>query len=96
MGKNYTGEFKKNVILEALKEEKTISQIACENEIDSRQILRWKNIVLEKMPEIFEDKKKGAEKVKELGKKLEESYAEIGRLTTQLNWLKKKYGRGAN
>ncbi len=92
MKNNYTGEFKKNVVLEVLKEEKTISQIACENEIDSRQIFRWKNIVLEKMPEIFEEKKKGADKVKELEKKLEESYVEIGKLTTQLNWLKKKCG----
>ena len=92
MKKTYTGEFKKNVVLEALKEEKTISQIAAENKIDSRQIFRWKNLVLEKMPELFDDKKKGAEEIKELRKTLEESYAEIGKLTTQLNWLKKKSG----
>ena len=79
-------------MLEALKQEKTISQIASENKIDSRQIFRWKNIVLEKMPELFDDKKKGSDEIKELSKKLEESYTEIGKLTTQLNWLKKKSG----
>lgn len=92
MKTTYTGEFKKKVVLEALKEEKPISQISSENEVDSRQIFRWKNIVLEKMPELFDEKKKGAEEIKELNKKLEESYAEIGKLTTQLNWLKKKSG----
>jgi transposase len=92
MKKTYNGEFKKKVVLEALKEEKTISQIASEYEIDSRQIFRWRNLVTEKMPELFDNKTKGADEIKGLSKKLEESYAEIGKLTTQLNWLKKKCG----
>ena len=92
MKKIFTGEFKKNVVLEALKEEKTISELASENEIDSRQIFRWKKLVIERIPELFDEKKKETEELKAVNKKLEESYAEIGRLTTQLNWLKKKCG----
>src|SRR3989339_2078271 len=49
MKKLFTGEFKKNVVLEALKEEKTISELASENEIDSRQIFRWKKLVIERI-----------------------------------------------
>ncbi|PHJ39941.1 hypothetical protein P378_00025 [Desulforamulus profundi] len=42
MRKSYSGEFKAKVVLEILKEEKTISQIASEYGIHPNQLLKWK------------------------------------------------------
>jgi transposase-like protein len=93
MRKNYTGDLKAKLVLEIFKEEKSISQIASENGVHPNQLSKWKNTLVERMPEILEDgRRKGDEEIAELKKQLEDSYVEIGRLTTQMNWLKKKCG----
>ncbi len=38
MRKKYTSEFKSKIVLEILREEKTLSQIASENEVHPNQI----------------------------------------------------------
>jgi transposase-like protein len=93
MRKNYTGNQKVKIVLEILKEEKTMTQIASENGIHPNQLSKWKNLLLERMPEILEDgRRKGDDEIATIRKQLEESYIEIGKLTTQMNWLKKKCG----
>jgi len=48
---------------------------------------------MEGLPDLFDDNHKGEKKLKEAHeRKLQELYAEIGRLSTQLNWLQKKSG----
>lgn len=93
MKKQYTPTYKAKIVQEILREEKTLSQISSEYGIHATQLRKWKRIVLEGLPSLFESnsreeralaKKREAEK--------EQLYAEIGRLTTQLNWLKKKGG----
>ncbi|BAF58546.1 transposase IS3/IS911 [Pelotomaculum thermopropionicum SI] len=50
-------------------------------------------IALEGLPTLFTDEQRAIERMKkEYTKQSEELYAEIGRLTTQLAWLKKKCG----
>jgi putative transposase len=89
--KKYSAEFKAQVVLEILKEEKSISQLSSEYGVHSNQLSKWKKQVLGDLPRLFSDDHKRAEAVKtEYDKRLQELYAEIGRLTTQLNWLKKK------
>ncbi len=47
-------------------------------------------IHLEQMPKVFEKGNKKVEKMKaEYEQTIESLYAEVGRLTTQLSWLKK-------
>lgn len=93
MRKRYTAKQKAQIVLEILKEEKTISQIASEYGIHPNQLHRWKKQALEGFPKVFENDAK-AERTKdaEHERQLKELYAEIGRLTTQLNWLQKKSG----
>jgi transposase len=93
MRKHYTAQQKTQIVLEMLKEEKTISQIASENGVHANQLYRWKAQVLEGLPALF-GKGEKAERGKEMEQKqqVEALYAEIGRLTTQLAWLKKKSG----
>lgn len=90
MRKRYSAAIKAKIVIELLKEEKTLSQLASEYEVSPKQLTRWKNQTLAEMPRLFE---RNADKTKEsYESKINELYAEIGRLTTQVNWLKKKSG----
>lgn len=93
MRKKYTTKKKAQIVLEILKEERSIPQIASEYGIHPNQLYRWKAQALEGLPGLFEDDRK-TEKAMQAAheQELNELYAEIGRLTTQLNWLKKKSG----
>lgn len=80
-------------MLEILKEEKTVNQIASEYGIHPNVLYRWKKQALENLPRLFEDEKKNRQdRQVEQERQANELYSEIGRLTTQLNWLKKKSG----
>lgn len=93
MRKRYSDAFKAEVVLELLKEEKTVAQIASERHIHPNQLYEWKAIALRDLATLFSQNHKGESALKaEYEKRLEELYAEIGRLTTQVNWLKKKSG----
>ena len=93
MRKHYTAQQKTQMVLEMLKEEKTTGQIASEYGVHSNQLYRWKAEVLEGLPVLFgKGEKVEREKEVEQEKLVESLYAEIGRLTTQLAWLKKKSG----
>ena len=92
MNKNrtrYTGEFKKKVAIEALKEQKTISEIAGMFQIHPNQVSKWKTQLLEGAVEIFED---GRKKKKEDKPSESELYQQIGQLQVERDWLKKKSG----
>jgi len=92
MRKTYTSAFKAKVILEVLREEQTLSQIAGKYEIHPNQITRWRKAVVERIPELLEDKRKKESDDKEHQELVQELYAQIGELTAKLNWLKKKSG----
>ena len=73
-----------------MKEEKTLGQIASENQLHPNQISQWKSTVLNGMPALFEKQDSTAELKRTHEQQLTELYAEIGKLTTQVAWLKKK------
>ncbi len=91
MRKKHSSSFKAKVVLEILKEEKTISELAAEYGVHTSQLHRWRNEVVQNLPHLFSDGARNVESIRAgYEKKLDELYAEIGRLTTQLTWLKKK------
>ena len=90
MRKQYTAAFKAKVVQELLKEEKTLAQIASEYEVHPTQLKNWKAIVLDSMPSLFERQDSTGELKAAYEQQLTELYAEIGKLTTQVTWLKKK------
>lgn len=92
MRKRHTPAFKAQIVAQALKEEKTLSQIASENDIHPNQISAWKATALSGLPTLFERESKAKNGQAAHQKQLEELYAQIGRLSTQLGWLKKKSG----
>lgn len=84
---------KAHIVIEILKEEKSISELASEYNIHPNQLSRWKREALDNFHQLFTDSSKDAKKMKtEYETKINELYLEIGRLTTKVNWLKKKSG----
>lgn len=56
-------------------------------------LYRWKKQALENLPKLFaDDNKSEQDRQAEHERQVNELYSEIGRLTTQVNWLKKKSG----
>lgn len=93
MRKHYSADFKVRVVMEVLKEERTLSQIASEYGIHPNQISNWKATLLSGLPSLFEkDSSKITVCKSEYEKQINELYTEIGKLTTQLAWIKKKSG----
>jgi len=91
--KTFTASQKAAIVLEALKEEKTVAEIASENGVHPNQIHKWKKQALENFQQLFEDDRKGEKALAAVhDKQVNELYSEIGKLSTQLNWLKKKSG----
>ena len=91
--KQYSATMKAKIVLEILKEEKSIPQIASTYGIHPSILNRWKNAAVEELPSLFADDTKSREHLKaEYEKKIQDLYTEIGRLTTELAWLKKKSG----
>jgi len=94
MRKQYTAELKAQVVREVLREEKTLGQVASEYGVHPHQVAQWRDKVLAGLPELLsrkgEDKRAAQATTHE--KQVHELYAEIGRLTTELAWLKKKAG----
>lgn len=88
MRKQYEASFKAKVPLEAFKGEKTMAQLAGEYDVHPNQIGRWKTELLEKLPELFSDRRKRVDKDREETEA--ELYRQIGQFKVELDWLKKK------
>ncbi|MBI3948418.1 MAG: transposase [Armatimonadetes bacterium] len=91
--RSYTPAFKARVVLEMFKEEKSLSQLASEYGLCPSVLSRWRTAAIDGLPTLFLDDNQGraAERAAH-ERQLQELYAEIGRLTTQLGWLKRKAG----
>lgn len=92
MRKRYSAAFKAQVVQEMLKEDKTMTQLASETGVHPNQLRQWRNTAIEGLPTLFSPGQQAAALTTEYEAKISELYAEIGRLTTQVGWLKKKSG----
>ena len=90
MRKHYPASFKAEAVLEVLRDEKTLAQVAAERQVHTTMLQRWRQIALEGLPGLFAHEDKRGAQMAEYEKKLEELYAEIGRLTTEVKWLENK------
>ena len=82
--------FKAKVALEAIKETKTIAELAGMYSVHTTQITKWKKKALEGLSEIFSDQKQ--QKKKDNDALIQELYQQIGRLKVEVDFLKKKMG----
>jgi transposase-like protein len=99
--KKYTPEYKSKLVLEALREESTVSEIASREGINPNQIQNWKREFIEKSATIFAVSKTEKESEKALAEK-EKVQArlekKVGQLALEVDFLKeiceKHNGRG--
>lgn len=88
--RQHSAEFKSKVALEALKEQRTLSQICEQYQLHANQICDWKKVVLEQSVTLF-DKKNQRVVVSETAEDLHAPFLEqIGALQMELSFLKKK------
>ncbi len=78
------------MVLELLNETKSISQITADYEVHPNVLRAWRDQALKELPTVFEKRDSLVDAQAAHAKQLEELYAEIGRLTTQVNFLKKR------
>ena len=90
MRKQYTAAFKARIVQELLKEEKTLTQIASEYEVHPTQLKNWRAVALEGLASLFEKQDSTVVLQAAHEQQLTDLYAEIGKLTTQVTWFKKK------
>jgi len=88
MRKSYDAAFRAKVALEAVKEEKTLAELASLYGVHANQISRWRKQLLTSLPDLFTDRRKKKDKQQE--ELIEELYRQIGQLKVELDWLKKK------
>lgn len=88
--KTFTTAHKAKVALEAIRNEKTVNQIAQEYNVHPTQVNLWKKELLERASELFETKR--GPKPVDAHSEPDRLFAKIGQLNMELDWLKKKSG----
>lgn len=90
MRKKHTNKFKARVALEAIRNQRTINEIASEYSVSPGLIAKWKKQTMDNMEKVFSsgtsDKQKSEETTRD------KLYQQIGQLKVELDWLKKKTG----
>ena len=88
--RRHGGAFKARVAVEAIAGHKTVNEIAGAYEVHPSQVGKWKAEALKRLPEVLSDGRKGqAQQGSETEARL---YQQIGRLTMEVEYLKKKLG----
>ena len=88
--KKHSAKQKAKIALEAVKENKTLSQLSSEYGVTSSQISTWKQQLLQGAEELFAHPVKHQQQILEQQNKEALLYQQIGQLQMELEWLKKK------
>lgn len=89
--RKWSPEEKAMTVLEVLREESTLAEIATKYGISQQLISRWKTEFLANMPSVFDKKTNKIEKIKkEYKEEKEVLLRKVGQLTLDVDWLKKK------
>lgn len=90
----HTPEEKTVMVIEVIKGGKTLNEIASENGVHPGMLSKWKKEAVDGRPSLFrKDSAKKRKEEQEREAQPDELYTQIGKLTTQLEWLIKKSGR---
>ena len=86
--KTYSAQEKAKVAIEAIKGDLTMAQLSSQYGVHATQINRWKKEAVEAMIAGFHSKPKAADTSQ--AQLIRELYQQIGQLTVERDWLKKK------
>ena len=91
--RQFSPEYKAKLVIEALREEKTVSEIAAREAISRAQLQNWKKEFLDNAGRVFSqsrDEREVQQLIKETQEREQELMAKVGQLTVEVDWLKKK------
>lgn len=88
--KQYSPEFKARLVMELLREEKSVAELAAEHGVHPTQLHKWRKQATESLSAVFSRQQSWQTEKAAYEHRIEELYADIGRLSAQLSWLKKK------
>jgi len=88
--RNHSAAFKAKVALDAIKGDKTLSELASQYSLHPTQIQAWKKKLLEGSKDIFGTSDKVR---KNTESEIKELHAKIGQLTMERDFLAKAFGR---
>jgi transposase len=89
--RRFTTEFKVKVALEAIRGERTISQLATKHQLHPNQITQWKRQAIENLAKAFDDKAADAQAGREA--EVAKLHAKIGQLVIERDFLAKAFDR---
>lgn len=88
--RQFIPELKKKIAIEAIREQRTVNEIASAYEVHPVQVRKWKKELLDGVLSIFEDPRKQGGDVKRLEQQEAVLQQKVGQLTIENDWLKKK------
>ena len=93
--KTYPASLKAEIVRAIWRETRAISQIAAQYGIHPNQLYTWRDQAAAGLPDLFTDQAAQPLAPQQAAHvaQVEQLYAEIGRLTTDLSWLGKKLPR---
>jgi putative transposase len=86
--KHYDGTFKARVAIETIKGQKTVNEIAGAYDVHPTQVVKWKKDALAGLPEVLSDRRSAKDST--AANETEKLYQQIGQLTMEVAYLKKK------
>lgn len=89
--RRFTSEFKAKVALEAIRNERTLSELAARYEVHPNQISQWKAAVIENACLAFSDKATNPSQDRDA--ELAKLHAKIGQLVVERDFLAKAFNR---
>ncbi|WP_407941288.1 IS3 family transposase [Mesorhizobium xinjiangense] len=87
--RRFTAEFKAKVALEAIRGERTISELATKHQLHPNQITQWKRQAIENLAKAFDDKASDAQAGREA--EVTKLHAKIGQLVVERDFLAKAF-----
>ena len=86
--KKHSKELKASIALDAIKGQKTMSELASEYGVHANQISRWKKQLLDTAPDVFTRGKDKEVEEKEFER--DRLCKKVGQLQIEVDWLKKR------
>jgi transposase-like protein len=91
--RRFTAETKAKAVLEALREERHISEVAASYGVSPNQLRNWKKEFLDNAASVFEGSRRAQDersREREMERERNELYRTIGQVTFERDYLKKK------
>jgi transposase len=89
--RRFSADFKAKVALEAIRGERTVSELAAKPELHPNKITQWKRQAIEKLAKVFDDK--AGETQANRDAEVNKRHAEIGQLVVEQDFLAKSFDR---